>query len=73
LENTSLSSGGWPCILGDNTPNSTSHSFFSDDFIIWEPWIVQGPNSNDYFIRVEGYPPWTLQSESWGAIKGQFR
>ena len=73
LVNTSMSSGGWPAILGDNTPNTVSHSFFSDDFIIWEPWIIQGPMSNDYFVRASGNIQSALESESWGAIKGLYR
>jgi len=73
LVNTSMSSGGWPSMLGDNTPHIPSHSFYSDDFIIWEPWIAGGATANDYFIRTSGVPPWALESESWGAIKGLFR
>ena len=73
LVNTSMSSGGWPAILGDNTPNTVSHSFFSDDFIIWEPWIIQGPMSNDYLVRASGTFIGALENESWGAIKGLYR
>ena len=73
LVNTSMSAGGWPAILGDNTPNTVSHSFFSDDFIIWEPWIIQGPMANDYLARASGTILSALESESWGAIKGLYR
>lgn len=69
--NTEMSSGGWPSVLGDNTPQTTDHSFFSDDFVVWEPWVIQGPTSNDYFIRSEGNL--TLESGTWGAIKGMYR
>ena len=72
LANTSMSSGGWPSLLGDNTPHDPSHSFYSDDFIIWEPWIIQGPMSNDYIVRALGSLG-DLASESWGSIKGMFR
>jgi hypothetical protein len=71
LVNTSMSSGGWPSILGDNSPNPTSHSFYSDDFIIWEPWIVVGATASDYFVRVA--EALAIESESWGTIKGLFR
>ena len=54
LINTEMSSGGWPSVLGDNTPQSSDHSFFSDDFVMWEPWVMQGPTANDFFIRSEG-------------------
>ena len=42
LINTSMSSGGWPPVSADSTPQTPSHSFYSDDFILWEPWIVFG-------------------------------
>jgi hypothetical protein len=73
LVNTSMSSGGWPALLGDNTPNATDHSFYSDDFIIWEPWIVVGASASDYFVRASGTLIGALDSESWGAIKGLYR
>jgi hypothetical protein len=74
LLNTSLSSGGWPSILGDNTPHIPSHSFYSDDFIIWEPWIVIGATASDYFVRASGnLSPYALESASWGFIKGMYR
>ncbi len=67
VANTELSSGGWPAILGDNSPGDTDHSFFSDDFIVWEPWIIQGPTSNDYWIQAEGSP--SFDNATWGSIK----
>jgi hypothetical protein len=51
LVNSRMSSGGWPALLGDNTPNPASHSFFSYDFLVWELWIIGGATANDYFIR----------------------
>jgi hypothetical protein len=70
--NTQMSSGGWPSLIGDNTPNWTgySHSFFSDDFVIWEPWIIQGPIANDYFIEGDWWDD--LAPKTWGAIKTLF-
>jgi hypothetical protein len=35
--NTEMSSGNWAGLLGDNTPNSTTHRLFSDDTIVWKP------------------------------------
>ncbi len=70
LVDTEMSAGGWPSVLGDNTPQTADHSFFSDDFIVWEPWIISGPTANDFFIR-SGYTG--LEEGSWASIKAQFR
>lgn len=73
LQNSEPSSGGWPALLADNSPNSANHSFYSDDFIVWEPWVLQGPTANDYLIRAHGSPvDLSLQSETWGGIKALF-
>ena len=73
LVNTAFSSGGWPSVLGDNTPQpSASHSFYSDDLAIWEPWILQGPLANDLLIRAHG-SFMGLQPATWAGIKGLFR
>jgi hypothetical protein len=69
IANTELSSGGWPAVLGDNTPNTTDHSFASDDFIVWEPWIIQGPTANDYWIQCTSL---ALEVTTWGAVKALF-
>jgi hypothetical protein len=71
---TELSPGGWPAILGDGTPNTQygSHSFYSDDFVVWEPWIIQGPDANDYLIRTFGEPLLGLDGRTWGDIKVLF-
>jgi hypothetical protein len=72
LNNSEMSAGGWPSILGDNTPSPVSHSFFSDDFIVWEPWIINGSTANDYFTRAnEGVWP-GLDESTWGSIKTLF-
>jgi hypothetical protein len=67
---TSMSSGGWPSLLGDNTPSTTgeSHSFYSDGFL-WEPWIM-----GDYLIRVYGEPidSSVLDAMTWGLVKSSF-
>lgn len=70
LINTELSAGGWPSVLGDDTPNTADHSFFSDDFIVWEPWVIGGSTANDYFIRSEGHT--ALTSGTWAEIKSLY-
>jgi hypothetical protein len=72
LDESAFSSGGWPCILGDGSPQeSENHSFFSDDFEIWEPWIIDGAYANDYLIRAHG-SFLGLDESTWGAIKTLF-
>lgn len=67
LEDTEMSSGGWPSMLGDNSPQVVSHSFFSDDFIVWEPWIISGSTANDLLVRATA--GLGLASMTWGAVK----
>jgi hypothetical protein len=71
IVNTEMSSGGWPALLGDNTPQPVSHSLFSDDFIVWQPWIIQGPTANDFLIRA-CMSAGALQESTWGSIKTLF-
>ncbi|MCD6587910.1 MAG: hypothetical protein J7K88_05115 [Candidatus Fermentibacteraceae bacterium] len=67
--NTAFSSGGWPASLGDGTEQPTeNHSFFSNDFELWEPWIVDGTNANDFLIRVHG-SFLSLEASTWAGIK----
>ena len=66
IANTEMSAGGWPSILGDGTAGV--HSFFSDDFIVWEPWGDMG----DYFVRVYGSPFGALDNSTWGLLKATF-
>lgn len=69
LVNSSLSSGGWPSTLGDGTPQpEASHSLFSDDFEVWEPWIISGAYANDYLIRAHG-SFLALEGSTWAGIK----
>lgn len=73
LVNTSLSSGGWPSTLGDGTPQpEVSQSFFSDDFEVWEPWVITGTYANDYLIRAHG-SFLDLEEATWAGIKSLFR
>jgi len=72
IVNTELSEGGWPSLLGDNTPNTADHSFYSDDFEVWLPWIKTGSIASDYFIMLwAGFG--SLEAETWGGIKGLYR
>ena len=67
LINTEMSAGGWPSVLGDfSMPGDAGHSFFSDDFIVWEPWGEMG----EYYIIADGY--FSLNSTTWGAVKALF-
>jgi hypothetical protein len=73
LVNSSPSSGGWPSSLGDGTPQpSTSHSFHSDDFEKWVPWVITGTYANDFLIRAHG-SFLSIEESTWAGIKGLFR
>ncbi|MCK5842568.1 MAG: hypothetical protein KAH31_10395 [Candidatus Sabulitectum sp.] len=63
IANTEMSAGGWPASLGDEFPEN--HSFYSDDNIIWEPWI------GDYFVAVN-VDPQALNNATWGSLKATF-
>jgi hypothetical protein len=47
-------------------PGDAGHSFFSDDFIVWEPWGEMG----EYYIKATG--TFSLNSTTWGAVKALF-
>ncbi len=64
--NTEMSAGGWPASLGDGTPGT--HSFFSDDFIVWEPWGDMG----DYFVALDARDPGAFTNTTWGSLKATF-
>jgi len=65
IASTELSAGGWPSVLADGT--SSQHSFFSDDFMVWECWDL-----GDYFIRAHGAYALTLDATTWGELKALF-
>ncbi len=72
LANTEMSAGGWPAILGDNYQGGESHSFFSDDFIVWEPWTINDLACN-YFVRVNwNEDPSAFDNTTWGSLKATF-
>ncbi len=66
LVNTEMSAGGWPSLLGDGSAQPVSHSFFSDDFIVWEPWF-----GRNLFIAVLADVD-AISSTSWGCLKTLF-
>jgi len=70
VQNTEMSPGGWPSILGDGSPPAVDHSFYSDDFTLWEPWS-DGTSTGDYFVRIECNFT-DLARTSWGSIKSLF-
>lgn len=67
LVNTEMSAGGWPSILGDNSEEPVPHSFYSDDFIVWEPWF----DGRNYFVAVLAEFD-NLGAISWGELKSMF-
>ncbi len=69
LMNTEMSTGCWPSLFADNTPSSVAHSYFSNDFYVWEPWSDTG----DYLIRAL-ISVWYMDLErvTWGSIKAVF-
>lgn len=72
VENTELSAGGWPSLLGDGTPNSNgTHSYFSNDLVLWQSWVPQGSSASDYIIRT-GWWEIGLGQTTWGSIKTLF-
>jgi len=71
LVNTEMSAGGWPATLGDgNTPGTIFHSFFSDDFIVWEPWDING--ACNYFMAVNWTFITAFDNTTWGSLKATF-
>ncbi len=72
LANTGMSAGGWPSILGDGAQGTVYHSFFSDDFVVWEPWDIGG--ACNYFVAVYWTSnPATFHSLTWGSLKATFQ
>jgi len=70
LANTEMSAGGWPSMLGDGMASGAFHSFFSSDFIVWEPWDING--ACNYFIAVYGDIEMSLDNTTWGSLKATF-
>ncbi len=68
--NTAFSTQGWPSNLGDGADLPQPHSFFSDDFVLWEPWEPVGRNSS-YFIYVQ-MNMFSMNSCTWGSLKTLF-
>jgi hypothetical protein len=53
-------------VFGDGTPGE--HSFFSDDFMVWESWGDVG----DYMIRAHGSCEMPFGATTWGSLKALF-
>jgi hypothetical protein len=73
LVNTEMSGGGWPSLIGDDSPPSPSvgdHSYYSDDFFVWEPWS-SADEGGDYFIRTN-FDATSIERSTWGGIKVMF-
>lgn len=71
--NTELSTGGWPSILTDGVmpnPSSVEHSYSSDDFIVWEPWNINGVCN--YILEVSPLSFLSLNTTTWANIKTIF-
>ncbi len=68
--NSEMSSGGWPSLLSDGSTRPVAHSFHSDDFEVWEPWL-SATQKCDYMIRSTGWQT-ALESATWGSIKAIF-
>ena len=69
--NTTLSSGGWPAAWSDGSPPAVDHSFYSDDFVTWEPWS-NGSTWGDYCFMGGGEFILELGHMTWGEIKSVF-
>jgi hypothetical protein len=67
LVNTEMSAGGWPSLLGDDSSQPVNHSFYSDDFIVWEPWFF----GRNYFVAVLADVD-AISCTSWGCLKTLF-
>lgn len=76
IQNTELSSGGWPSILGDDGGCPVAHSMVSDNMSLWEPFTGLDGTHSELFIRTLGEYPWAhgadLTPQSWGALKTVF-
>ena len=69
--NTEFSGGGWPSNLGDTESSmSVSHSFYSDNFVSWEPWLIEG-NISNYAVFVD-MTALGFDGMSWGELKTIF-
>ena len=66
---------GLPSVIYDQFNNFTgiAHSFYNQTGLVWEP-VVRAGYEIDALFRVDLIPTGSsLNSESWGAIKGLFR
>lgn len=74
LQNTELSSGGWPSILCDGgfeTPPVGIHSYYTDDTAL-EPLFIAGSYCNYFTAVIDNWDPAALERTSWGYLKTVF-
>ena len=77
IQNTQLSSGGWPSLVADNSNQSCTHSMISPEMIVWIPFTPQGSFMQpEFFIStIIEYPwahGWDLRPLSWASLKSVF-
>lgn len=86
IADTRQSSGGWPSLLGDNSPRDPPHSYesfpYADDLADvynngWSPWCPGNSEySTDFWITCWGWPGCDSRSDltmdTWGGIKSLF-
>jgi len=76
IQNSELSLGGWPSVLGDNSDPTVVHSMVSDDMSTWEPWMYGSGTGGEFFISTYPEYPWqhgyALSPLSWGSVKALF-
>ncbi len=73
IQNTELSLGGWPSLLGDDSDNPIAHSMVSDNMSLWEPFTGLDGTGSEFFISTYPEYPWAhgadLTPHSWGSLK----
>ncbi len=76
IQNTELSSGGWPSMMGDDSDLAIPHSMVSDNMTLWEPFVIESWGGSELFISTIGALPWqhgaALDVYSWGSLKTVF-
>ncbi len=69
--NTEFSSGGWPSNLGDTESSmAVPHSYYSNNFVSWSPWLLEG-NISNYTVFAD-ITALGLDGLSWGELKTIF-
>ncbi len=74
IQNTDLSLGGWPSIIGDHGGLPVVHSMVRENMSLWEPYTPANETNGNFFIRTL-YDPWpwsSLAPQTWASIKTVF-